>query len=91
MHDIKAYHRFIDEAGDTSFYLKGKKSAIGSTGVSNAFILGMVKIVDPLDEVRKKITDLQNEIANHPFYDVPSVNKKKNRVRITSLYINCMP
>jgi hypothetical protein len=74
---IKTYHRFIDEAGDSTFYLKGKKSALGNEGVSNAFILGMVKISDPLDEVRKKISDLQLSISNNPFYDVPSVNKKK--------------
>lgn len=76
---IKTYHRFIDEAGDTTFYLKGKKSAIGTTGVSNAFILGMIKIMEPLDEVRNKITHLQNTISTDPFYDVPSVRTKKER------------
>jgi hypothetical protein len=76
--DVKTYHRFIDEAGDTTFYLKGKKPALGCVGVSQAFILGMVKISEPLDDVRKKITDLQNAIANDPFYDVPSVRKKIN-------------
>jgi len=74
---IKTYHRFIDEAGDTTFYLKAKKNAIGTLGVSTVFMLGMVKISDPLDEVRLKITELQNSIANDPFYDVPSVAKKK--------------
>jgi hypothetical protein len=73
---IKTYHRFIDEAGDTTFYLKGKKNAIGSPGVSSSFIMGMVKISDPLDEVRAKITALQNSIAAEPFYQVPSVLKK---------------
>lgn len=77
--DVKTYHRFVDEAGDTTFFLKGRKSALGSNGVSNAFILGMVKVSDPLNEVRKKIIDLQERIANDPFYDVPSVNKKKNK------------
>jgi hypothetical protein len=77
--DTKKYHRFIDEAGDSTFYLKGKKPALGNEGVSNAFILGMVKISEPLNEVREKITQLQLAVANDPFYDVPSVNKKKSK------------
>ena len=75
--DVKEYHRFVDEAGDTTFYLKGKKSALGTEGVSNVFIIGMVKISEPLDEVREKIRLLQSKIENNPFYDVPSVRKKK--------------
>ncbi len=37
------YHRFLDEAGDTTFFGKGKIPIVGSAGVSKAFILGMVK------------------------------------------------
>ncbi len=71
-------HRFIDEAGDTTFYLKGKKSALGNTGVSTCFIIGMVKIYDDLDEVRLKINSLQEDIIKNPFFNVPSVQKKVN-------------
>ncbi|WP_305951987.1 DUF3800 domain-containing protein [Emticicia oligotrophica] len=77
--DIKDYHRFIDEAGDTTFYLKGKKSALGSEGVSNTFIIRMVKISEPLEGVRDKIRVLQEKIANNPFYDVPSIRKKREK------------
>jgi len=70
------YHRFLDEAGDTTFYGKGKKNIIGSNGVSNVFILGMIKVKDPLDEVRKKINALQEKITKDNFYHVPSVLKK---------------
>lgn len=73
------YHRFIDEAGDTSFFIKGKESALGRSGVSWSFIMGMVKISDPLPEVRMKILALQQAIAQNPFYDVPSVRKKKEK------------
>jgi len=76
---IKTNHRFIDEAGDTTFYAKGKKSALNEVGVSSCFILGMVKVYDDLEEVRSKIKDLQNEITQNPFFDVPSVIKKKNK------------
>lgn len=73
------YHRFLDEAGDTTFYGKGKKNIIGTNGVSNVFILGLVKIKDPLDEVRQKINELQLKITKDEFYHVPSVLKKLNR------------
>ncbi len=73
------YHRFLDEAGDTTFYGKGKKNIIGTNGVSNTFILGMVKVKDPLDEVREKINKLQLKITKDEFYHVPSVLKKVNK------------
>ncbi len=79
------FHRFLDEAGDTTFYGKGKKNIIGSNGVSNVFILGMVKIKDPLDEVRDKINSLQNKIASDQFYHVPSVVKK---IQKTGYYLH---
>jgi Protein of unknown function (DUF3800) len=78
MENIKPNHRFLDEAGDTTFYGKGKKGIIGANGVSNSFIIGMVKFKAPLSEVRKNIINLQNEVANNPFFDVISVRKKKN-------------
>lgn len=79
MKDLKEYHRYIDEAGDTTFYLSGKKSAIGVEGVSKAFILGMVKISEPLNGVRQKIFELQKYIENNLLFDVPSVRKKKEK------------
>lgn len=70
------FHRFLDEAGDTTFYGKGKKNIIGTNGVSNVFILGMIKVKEPLDEVRNKINLLQEKITKDEFYHVPSVLKK---------------
>lgn len=73
------YHRFLDEAGDTTFYGKGKTPIIGSNGVSNCFILGMLKIKEPLPDVREKVIELQKKIEHDPWFDhIPSVTKKKN-------------
>ena len=72
-------HRFLDEAGDTTFYGKGRKSLIGEEGVSTCFMLGMVKFKQPLEELRRSIIDLQNNIADNPYFQVPSVVKKKER------------
>ncbi len=75
---IKMNHRFLDEAGDTTFYGKGKKEIVGNIGVSNCFILGMVKFKEPLPEVRKKVIELQSKVSNDAYFQVKSVLKKKN-------------
>lgn len=75
------YHRFLDEAGDTTFYGKGKTPIIGSDGVSKCFILGMLKIKEPLHDVRQKVVELQNAIVNDPWFnEVPSIAKKKSKM-----------
>lgn len=75
--EIKLNHRFLDEAGDTAFYGRGKKALLGSKGVSGCFILGMVKFKEPLEPLRKQVFQLQNQVANEPYYQVPSILKKK--------------
>ncbi|MDX2246261.1 MAG: hypothetical protein SF052_05775 [Bacteroidia bacterium] len=72
------YHRFLDEAGDTTFYGKGKLPIIGNEGVSKCFILGMLKIKQPLDEARKAIIELQEQIIRDPYFkDIPSIHRKQ--------------
>src|SRR4030042_1855937 len=74
------YHRFLDEAGDTTFYGKGKVPVIGNEGVSKCFILGMLKINDPLNEVREKIINLQKQIESELYADLLS-HLLKNKFR----------
>jgi hypothetical protein len=74
---IQDNHRFLDEAGDTTFYGKGKVPIIGQDGVSFCFIIGMVKFKEPLQPLRRRIIDLQNQIISDPYFrDIPSINKK---------------
>lgn len=74
---LHTYHRFLDEAGDTTFYGAGKKLILGSEGVSKCFILGMLNVKEPLEPVRQKVLALQAAIAADPYYkDVPSIKKK---------------
>ena len=76
--DSFTHHRFLDEAGDTTFYGKGKISVIGNEGSSHSFILGMLKINEPLDTGRKKIIELQQAIAEDSYFrGVPSIEKMK--------------
>jgi hypothetical protein len=70
-------HRFLDEAGDTTFYGKKRVPIIGQDGVSLCFMLGMVKFKEPLDVLRDRVTVLQNEVATDAYYaDIPSIQKK---------------
>lgn len=74
------YHRFLDEAGDTTFYGKGKIPIIGTEGVSNYFLLGMLTLNEPLDTVRQKVIELQYRIAGDPYLlNVPSIRKKESK------------
>ena len=77
---LKTYHRFLDESGDTTFYGKGKRIIVGDDGVSKTFILGMVKFKTKLETIRNNIIALQNEVVNDKYYQgVPSIQKKVNR------------
>ena len=38
----------------------------------------MVKFKEPLEQVRNKVKELQIEIQNNPFFETPSLLKKKN-------------
>lgn len=73
-----AIHRFVDEAGDTTVYGKGKTNTIGENGVSLCFIIGMVKFKEPLESLRERIIELQKKIETDPYFDAPSVRKKTN-------------
>jgi transcription termination factor NusB len=74
---IQDYHRFIDEAGDMTFFGKGKVDILGSDGVSKCFMLGMVHIKQPLDKVREKIKKFTNEICVDPYFnEIPSIKKR---------------
>lgn len=72
------YHRFIDEAGDMTFFLKGKAPApLGGNGISRTFILGMAYIKQDLEQVRGFIRTFCKEIENDPYFnEIPSVKKR---------------
>jgi hypothetical protein len=75
--EIKPFHRFLDEAGDTTMYGKGKVNIIGQNGVSLCFILGMVKFKESLWHIREQILVLQKQVADDPYFqDIASIQKK---------------
>ncbi len=71
-------HRFLDEAGDTTFYGKGKVPIIGFNGVSKCFMLGMVKFREPLDDVRQKVLDARLAVLSSAYFSgIPSIAKRE--------------
>lgn len=70
-------HRYVEEAGDTTFYGKGGVPIVGNEGVSKSFMLGMLKLKGDLQLFRQQILDLQNEILSNPYFrGIPSVEKR---------------
>jgi hypothetical protein len=75
--EIITTHRFLDEAGDTTFYGKKKGLIIGKEGVSLSFSLGMVKISDNLQQVRERVLQLRKDVEQDDYLNIiPSVKKK---------------
>lgn len=73
-------HRFLDEAGDTTFFGKGKQLIVGREGVSLAFTMGMVKINRPLPDVRAEVSALRRSVEQDEYLNViPSVRKRMER------------
>lgn len=73
------FHCFLDEAGDPTFFGKGKKNIVGTKGVSANFILGMVSFKGDVKEIRQKVIELQQQIINDTYFTkIGSINKKKN-------------
>jgi hypothetical protein len=70
-------HRFLDEAGDTTFFGKGRVPNLGQPGVSLSFGLGMVKFAAPTVEVRGQIEALGLAVEQDDYLNrIPSVIKR---------------
>jgi hypothetical protein len=74
------YHYFLDEAGDPSFYGKGKSIIVGTPGVSSCYFLGMVKFRSNLDLIRQEVSRLHREVTQDVYFkNIGSIEKKKNK------------
>lgn len=77
MEQRHTYHRFLDEAGDTTFFGSGRKVIIGEPGVSRAFYLGSVKFNCPLSAARLLIGDAARRVVSDAKLSAfPSVRKR---------------
>lgn len=75
----QTYHRFIDEAGDMTFFGKNKVPILDNEGVSAVFMLGMGHIKQPLPKVRDLIEGFCREVEKDPFFNqIPSIQKRIN-------------
>jgi hypothetical protein len=58
----------LDEAGDMTFYGKGRVLILGEQGVSHCFILGMMKFHTDVLPIRQKIFEIQNSVPVNLYY-----------------------
>lgn len=74
---LEKVHRFLDEAGDTTFYGKGRVPMLGRDGVSLSFGLGMVKFTAPVAEMREQVGNLCRAVEADSYLNrIPSVVKR---------------
>lgn len=74
---LKKVHRFLDEAGDTTFFGKGRVPILGQPGVSLSFGLGMVKFAASAAEVRGQIEALSRAVEQDDYLNrIPSIVKR---------------
>src|SRR5438128_525659 len=70
-------HRFLDEAGDTTFFGKGRVPILGQDGVSLCFGLGMVEFAAPIAEVRGQVEALCRAVEADDYLNrIPSVARR---------------
>lgn len=74
---LEKIHRFLDEAGDTTFFGKGRVLMLGREGVSLAFGIGMVKFAPPVPEMRGQVLGLCRAVEEDAYLNrIPSVLKR---------------
>ncbi len=78
--EIPVEHRFLDEAGDTTFFGKGRQVILGREGVSLVFGIGLVRIDRDLAQTREEIAALHRQVENDPLLNpIPSVVRRVPR------------
>jgi len=74
---LEKAHCFLDEAGDTTFFGKGRAPMLGRDGVSLSFGLGMVKFAAPVAEAREHVVNLCRSVESDAYLNrIPSVVKR---------------
>ena len=74
---LEKVHRFLDEAGDTTFFGKGRAPVLGQEGVSLCFGLGLVSFAAPVAEVRQQVASLCRSVETDDYLNrIPSVVKR---------------
>jgi hypothetical protein len=75
--ELEKVRRFLDEAGDTTFFGKGHVPILGHEGVPLCFGLGLVRFAAPVIEVRQQVATLSRLVENDDYLNrIPSVVKR---------------
>ena len=74
----KRTYFFVDESGDLSRFDKKGRSLLGVEGVSKTFMLGSLEVLEPIEEIIKKMEELRADLIKDPcLLRTPSLKKTK--------------
>lgn len=74
--DSKPRWYYVDEAGDPTFYGKGKRIIIGEEGCSRTFSVGFLRTHDPT-QIRNRLAEVRSEVISSKYLaSIPSVVNK---------------
>ncbi len=62
----KRTYFFVDESGDLSRFDKKGRSLLGVEGVSKTFMLGSLEVLEPIEEIIKKMEELRADLIKDP-------------------------
>lgn len=75
-------HFFVDEAGDLTLFGKRGRSLLGTPGVSDYFMIGVLDLPDP-NEAREQLEGLREELMNAPYFGgVPSLQPQGKKTAL---------
>lgn len=72
-------HYYVDEAGDTTLFNARGRAIIGTEGCSRYFILGLLRVENPV-LLDSKLSDLRENLLKDPYFrDVPSMSLSRQK------------
>lgn len=75
-------HYFVDESGDPTLFARKGKVIIGESGCSNFFILGLLKIANPLS-LSHQLSDLRDTLLADPYFkSIPSMQPERGKTAL---------
>lgn len=73
---------YVDEAGDPTLFDKKGRVLIGNEGVSRFFILGLLRVDDPVS-LEQELNDLRSNLLGDPYFaGIPSLRPENRKTAI---------
>jgi hypothetical protein len=75
-------HYFVDESGDPTLFNRTGEVIIGNGGCSNFFVLGLLRVSNPL-YLSSQLTELRNTLVADPYFkNIPSMQPERGKTAL---------